>query len=249
METESKVVIVTGGSRGIGKAIVLAFSQQGTKVFFTYRKSEDKANEVETKAQETGAKVKGVKLDGTDFHKVKNFVDEIYNKEKRIDVLVNNAGIVQDALLVSMDMDDFKAVLDSNLFGTFNFIKCVVPYMVLERKGKIINISSVVGQRPGPGQINYSVSKACIDSLTKSLALELAHRNITVNAIAPGLASTDMGKGFIASTYMGKIISSIVPLRRLCNPEEIASLVIYLSSSKADYITGEVIRIDGGLRI
>ena len=238
-ELEGAVVLVTGGTRGIGRAIAESFKKAGATVYITGTNRE----KTEAVAQEIG--VNGVKMDVTDREEVKRVVDEIVEKEGKIDVLINNAGITRDTLFLRMKDEDWDAVINTNLNGVYNVTRAVVPVMVKKRKGVIINISSVVGFTGNVGQVNYSATKSALIGFTKSLAKELGGRNIRVVAVAPGYITTDMTKA-IPEKIKEELIKSI-PLRREGEPKEIAEVCLFLASNMASYITGTTIHVNGGL--
>ncbi|HHU05406.1 MAG TPA: 3-oxoacyl-[acyl-carrier-protein] reductase [Clostridiales bacterium] len=240
---KGKVAVVTGGSRGIGRAICERFAENGANVAFLYSGSAEKAEELKAKLLASGVKAEAYKCNVADFNEVSDTFKRIVADFGTVDILVNNAGITRDKLLLSMREQDFDEVLDVNLKGFFNTIKQVYPILAKKRAGKIINISSISGLIGNPGQANYSASKAGVIGLTKTVAKELASRGVCCNAIAPGFIKTDMTAAF---TGENRLVSSI-PLGRMGLPEEVASLALFLASPSSDYITGEVIRIDGGL--
>lgn len=240
-----KAAIVTGGSRGIGKAICLKLAHQGYLVYFTYVSQEDKAKEVCKEIEALGQRAFTFRLDVSDKNEVATFFKEHIKGKVFLSVLVNNAGITKDGLILRMGNEDWQRVIDVNLTGTFNFIQEASKIMVRQKFGRIINITSVVGISGNPGQANYCASKAGIIGLTKSVALELASRNITVNAVAPGFITTEMTQNLDEATkeaYLSKI-----PLKRFGTPEDVANLVAWLASDEAAYITGQVISVNGGL--
>ena len=238
-ELKDSVVLITGGTRGIGRAIAETFKKAGATVYITGTNRE----KTEAVAQEIG--VNGVKMDVTDREEVKKVVGEIAEKEGKIDVLINNAGITRDTLFLRMKDEDWDAVIDTNLNGVYNVTRAVVPLMVKKRKGVIINISSVVGFTGNVGQVNYSATKSALIGFTKSLAKELGGRNIRVVAVAPGYITTDMTKA-IPEKIKEELIKSI-PLRREGEPREIADVCLFLASNMASYITGTTIHVNGGL--
>jgi len=238
-ELKGKVVLVTGGTRGIGRAIAEGFKSLGSIVYITGTNEE----RTKTVAEEMG--VNGVKMDVTDREEVKRVVSEIIEKEERIDVLINNAGITRDTLFLRMKEEDWDAVIDTNLNGVYNVTRAVVPYMVKRRSGNIINISSVIGFTGNVGQVNYASTKSALVGFTKSLAKELGGRGIRVNCIAPGYITTDMTEK-IPEKIKQEILKSI-PLKREGKPEEVADVCIFLASDMASYITGTVIHVNGGL--
>ena len=242
---QNKKAIITGGTRGIGKAIVLEFAAQGCDVVFTYNSSADAAREIESKSDEFGVKLMGVQADAADFAEAEKTIKYTLDNLGGLDILVNNAGIAKDNLLLRMKEEDFDSVIRANLKSVFNYCKFAVKPMMGQRKGKIINISSVVALIGNAGQSNYVASKAGVIGFTKSLAREMASRNITVNAIAPGYVSTDMtGK---LNEKQREAVLSQVPLNRIANPEDIAKASVFLASDDSDYITGQVLAVDGGL--
>jgi 3-oxoacyl-[acyl-carrier protein] reductase len=240
---ERKTCIVTGSSRGIGKACILAFAREGCNVVVNYMRTypEDLVKILE----ENGTPFLAIKADVSKEEEAITLVKETVKTFGDISILVNNAGITKDNLILRMKAEDFKAVLDVNLTGAFNMIKASAPFMVKQKFGRIINISSVVGLRGNAGQVNYAASKAGLIGLTKSLAKELARRNITVNAVAPGYIRTDMTE--VLSDTVKDDIRASIPAMRLGNPEDIADAVIFLSGDKASYITGQVLAVDGGM--
>lgn len=245
--SERKTAIVTGASRGIGKAIALKLASKGINIVLNYRSSEEEASKVEEKVKEYGVEVIKVKADIRKMDEVQNLVNVAKDKFKVIDIMVNNAGITKDSLILRMKEEDFDSVVDVNMKGVFNCLKCITPIMVKQKSGKIINISSVVGLIGNAGQVNYAASKAGVIGMTKSLAKEIGSRGITVNAIAPGFIDTDMTEE-LSEKYKEELKKTI-PLRRLGNSEDVANLVEFLSSDKANYITGQIINVDGGMVI
>lgn len=240
---KGKVAVVTGGSRGIGKAVCKLFAANGADVALLYAGNEAKAQETVRELSEYGVKVSAYKCNVADFAQTKETFSKITEDFGTVDILVNNAGQTKDKLMLSMSDSDFGDIIDINLKGVFNTTKQVYRIFTKKKAGKIINVSSVSGLMGNPGQANYSASKAGVVGFTKSVAKELASRGITCNAIAPGFVSTDMTTAF---TENQKLIDTI-PMKRFAEPEEIAQLVLFLASDNANYITGEVIRIDGGL--
>jgi 3-oxoacyl-[acyl-carrier protein] reductase len=244
---KGSVAIVTGASRGIGKSIALNLAKQGINIAFNYRddSSSEAIDSLVKELQSYNVEALAVKCDVSDFDAVKSFIDEILNKFNKIDILINNAGITKDGLVIRMSESSFDDVLNVNLKGTFNMIRHVTPVMFKNKKGNIINISSVIGLIGNVGQANYAASKAGVIGLTKSVAREMALVNVNVNAICPGFIETQM-----TSTIPEKIKETMlanIPLKRLGNPEDIAGLVSFLISKDANYITGQVINVDGGL--
>jgi 3-oxoacyl-[acyl-carrier protein] reductase len=242
---QDKIVLVTGGSRGIGKAIVLALASEGAHVAFTYKSAAAAAEEVKKEIEAKGRRALAIQSDAKDFSAAAAVVDAVVKEFGRLDVLVNNAGITKDGLLMRMSEQDWDDVLNTNLKSAFNFSKAVCRQMMGQREGKIINISSISGVMGNAGQANYSAAKAGMLGLTKSLAKELASRNIQVNAIAPGFVDTDMTEKL--NPQQKEAITNLIPLKRTAKPEEIASVVVFFASSASSYITGQVLCVDGGI--
>lgn len=240
---KNKTAVVTGGARGIGRAVCLALAENGADVAFLYAGNDAAAKETEESLSALGVKAKAYKCDVSDFEAVAAVFKDIIEAFGTVDILVNNAGITKDKLMLSMKPEEFGAVIDTNLTGAYNTIKQVYQVMMRKKSGKIINVSSVSGLMGNAGQTNYSSSKAGLIGLTKSVAKELASRGICCNAVAPGFVDTDMTAAFKDN----KELCSAIPMKRFAAPEEIAQLVLFLASDNSNYITGEVIRIDGGL--
>jgi 3-oxoacyl-[acyl-carrier protein] reductase len=241
---ENKVVVVTGGCRGIGKAIVESFLAEGAFVWAWDYKLPDE-NEVFIENEEYRSRVRTVQVDVSSSESVNNATQKVLDESGRIDILVNNAGITRDNLLLRMTESDWDAVINTNLKGTFLCTKAILRSMMNQRYGRIINISSIVGEIGNAGQANYSASKAGVIGFTKSLAKEVASRNILVNAIAPGYVRTAMTEKL--SPEQKEAFLKNIPLRREAEPEDIARVVLFLASDDASYITGQVINVDGGL--
>ena len=244
---ENKIVLVTGAGRGIGASIAKRFASEGADVIVNYSGNDEAAQKTVDEITATGGQAQKYKCSVNDSESVKVMVDEIIKEFGRIDILVNNAGITKDGLMLRMTDDDFDRVIDVNLKGTFNCTKYVSKYMLKQKSGKIINISSVVGLSGNAGQVNYSASKAGIIGITKSAAKELSSRGITVNAVAPGYVDTDMTK-VLSDNIRNEILKNI-PLQRMGNVEDISNCVAFLASEDASYITGQVISVDGGMHI
>ena len=242
---KDKNIIVTGATRGIGKEIALTLAQNGANIAINYRNYNEEVEELINSIKEFGVDAIAVKCDVSKSDEVDNFISEVKNHFSSIDVLVNNAGITKDGLLLRMKDEDFNSVLDVNLKGTFNTTKSISPIMIKQKHGKIINISSVVGIVGNAGQCNYAASKAGVIGFSKSVARELASRNINVNVVAPGYIDTDMTKS-LPDKVKDEILKSI-PMKKMGNPKEVANLVLFLSSCLSDYITGQVINVDGGM--
>ena len=243
---ENKVAIVTGGSRGIGEAIVLKLAENGAHVAFSYVSSDEKANALQEKLQSFGVKAKAYKSNAADFSDCEKMVNDVIKEFGTVDILVNNAGISKDNLLLRMSPEQWDEVMATNLKSVFNMTKQVIRPMMKARKGSIINMSSIIGMRGNAGQSSYAASKAGIIGFTKSIAAELGSRNIRCNAIAPGFVETDMThylkEGEAAKTFLDKI-----PLGRFGSAEEIANVTLFLASDLSSYITAQVISVCGGL--
>ena len=242
---EGKSCLVTGGSRGIGKAIALKLAELGADVAITYARSADAANEVKAEIEAKGRKAKAIQADAVDFAEAEAVVNELVTDWGKIDVLVNNAGITKDNLILRMAEDQWDDVITTNLKSIFNYSKVVARPMMKNRGGSIINISSVVGISGNSGQSNYAASKAGIIGFTKSYAKELASRNIRANVVAPGYITTDMTDSLGDQVLEG--IKAATPLGRAGSPDEIADAVAFLASDMSSYITGETLRVDGGM--
>lgn len=240
----NKVAFITGGTRGIGKEIAKTLAKQGYDIAINYRKDENN-DLIKKEIEKENVECLFVKGDVSNFDETKNMVNKIIEKFGKIDVLVNNAGITKDMLLIRMKKEDFESVIDINLVGTFNITKNVIPYMIKQRSGRIINLSSVVGISGNAGQTNYSASKAGIIGFTKSLAKEVANRNILVNAVAPGFIETKMTE--ILKDDVKEKICKTIPLNRMGKAKDVANVVKFLSSDDSLYITGQVINVDGGM--
>ena len=242
---EGKTAIITGGSRGIGKAIVEIFVKQGANVAFTYSSSSDAAKAIENKLSTKNVKVKSYKSDASNFEEAQLLTASVLEEFGSIDILVNNAGITKDNLLMRMSEEDFDRVIQVNLKSVFNMTKAVQRTMLKQRKGSIINMSSVIGVKGNAGQSNYAASKAGIIGFTKSMAIELGSRNIRSNAIAPGFIVTEMTEELGEETI--KQYFDAIPLKRGGSPEEIANTCVFLGSDMSSYLTGQVLHVDGGM--
>ena len=240
-----KTAVVTGASRGIGKAIALKLAREGADVAIIYCGSEEKANLVKQDILGLGVRCESYRCDVSDYAESETVVKQIIDEFGGIDILVNNAGVTRDKLVLQMTEEDFDSVLDVNLKGAFNMIKHCYRNFMKKKYGKIINLSSVSGIIGNPGQGNYSSSKAGVIGLTKTVAKELAGRNVCCNAIAPGFIETDMTEAFKEN----EAVINNIPMKKMGSPEDVANLAAFLADSASDYITGEVIRVDGGLAI
>jgi 3-oxoacyl-[acyl-carrier protein] reductase len=245
--SENRVALVTGGARGIGRSITVELAKSGIDVAFTYRSSGQLVESLITELNAMGRKSLPIEADATSTSSAQKVVERVVAEFKRLDILVNNAGITKDNLLMRMTEADWDAVITTNLKSVFNYTKAASRTMMGQRYGRIINISSVVGIIGNAGQSNYSASKAGIIGFTKSIAKELASRNILVNAVAPGYIDTDMTSAL--TEEQKKAVSDTIPLKRVAKPEEVARVVRFLASPDADYITGQVISVDGGMSI
>ena len=244
---KGRVAVVTGGSRGIGKAVAVAMAKNGADVAVIYSGRDAAAAETVKEIQSLGVKSKEYKCDVSDFSKSGETVKQIISDFGSVDILVNNAGITRDKLILQMKEEDFDTVMNVNLKGAFNMIKHVFSPMMKKRSGSIINISSISGLMGNPGQANYSSAKAGMIGLTKTVAKEIASRKVRCNAIAPGFIATDMTEELPEKVKEAAVTS--IPMGRMGEPEDIANLAVFLASDLAGYITGEVIKIDGGLYI
>jgi len=242
---KNKVALVTGASRGIGRAIALTLAGYGAIVVVNYCGSKEKADEIVNQIKENGGTAIAYQADVADFETVKTMFADITKEYGRIDILVNNAGITKDNLILKMSEEEFDAVINTNLKGVFNCLKQASRIMLKQKEGRIINISSISGVVGNPGQANYCAAKAGVIGITKSLAKELGSRGITVNAVAPGYINTDMTA--VLKDDLKEKVTELIPLKRLGEVEDIAETVAFLASDKASYITGQTIQVDGGL--
>ena len=240
-----KVAMITGATRGIGKQIALTLANEGYNIVLNYRTKNDELIQAKNEIESKNVKCLTVQGDVTNFEDCKQMIESAIKEFGKIDVLINNAGITKDMLLARMKEEDFKQVIDVNLVGTFNMTKNVISYMMKARNGRIINISSVVGIAGNAGQTNYSASKAGIIGFTKSLAKEVASRNILVNAVAPGFIETNMTD--VLKQEVKDEIAKNIPLKRMGTPQDVANVVKFLASEDSSYITGQVISVDGGM--
>ncbi len=241
----NKVALITGGTRGIGKEIAYTLAEENYDIIINYRTENEELMKLKKEIEQKRVRCLLLKGDVSNFEDCKKLVEEAINRMNHIDVLVNNAGITKDVLLMRMKPEDFNEVINVNLIGTFNMTKNVINYMMKERKGRIINVSSVVGISGNAGQTNYAASKAGIIGFTKSLAKEVASRNILVNAIAPGFIQTDMTN--ILKENVKDEIAKTIPLKRMGTAKDVANVVKFLVSEDSSYITGQVIQVDGGM--
>ena len=242
---KGKSAIITGSSRGIGKAIAIKFAKEGANIVINYRNNEEDALKVKEELEQLGVKTLIVKADISDLKQAENLIKQAKKEFGQVDILINNAGITKDNLIIRMKESEFDQVIKINLKGAFNCLKAVTPIMLKQRSGKIVNMSSVVGVIGNPGQVNYCASKAGLIGMTKSLAREIGVRGINVNAIAPGFIDTDMTR--VLTEEQKKNILSQIPLNKFGNIEDIANTALFLASENSNYITGQVIHIDGGM--
>lgn len=242
---KGKNAIITGASRGIGREIALTLAENGANIVINYRNYNNEIEVLVKDIEAKGVKIVTVKCDVSNFEEVENLISEAKEKLGSIDILVNNAGITKDGLLMRMKQEDFESVLDVNLKGVFNTTKLITPIMMKQRTGKIINISSVVGLVGNAGQCNYAASKAGVIGFSKSIARELAPRGVNINVVAPGYIDTDMTNGL--SDKVKESILQTIPMKKMGSTKDVANLVLFLSSGLSDYITGQVINVDGGM--
>jgi 3-oxoacyl-[acyl-carrier protein] reductase len=249
MLLKDQVALVTGGSRGIGRAIVKAFAQAGAKVAFVFRGNQEAADSLVKEISEAGGTILAIQGDVADPTTPAKAIDAITQAwGGRLDILVNNAGVIRDMLFVRMSEEDWRTVMSTNLDGAFRFCRAAADLMVFkQRSGRIINVSSIAADHVNKGQTNYAASKGALNALTRCLALEVAGRGVTVNAIAPGFIETDMSEA--VRNKAGDVIRKMIPVRRLGKPEDIAHLAVFLASPAASYITGQVLTVDGGLSL
>jgi 3-oxoacyl-[acyl-carrier protein] reductase len=242
-----KVALVTGGSRGIGRAIVETLAADGADVVFVYRGAKEAADAVVADSASRGWKVCAEQGDVRDAAQCEALVEKVVNRHGTIDILVNNAGVVRDGLLAMLSADDVREVIETNLVGTMTMSRAVVPIMISRRSGSIVNLSSVAASKGGRGQSNYAASKGGIEAFTRSLAVELASRRIRVNAVAPGVIETEMSQA--VRDLAGDQVLARILLKRYGQPQEVANAVWFLASQLAGYVTGEVLHVDGGFKM
>ena len=247
MRFEGKTAIVTGGSRGIGRACVARLAAEGAKVALIYHNNRQAADALLAELNSAPDEIRALQADVRDLKRAHEIVDALFDEWGQIDILVNSAGIVHDGLLGAMTADQWREVIDTNLGGTFNYCHAVTQPMMMKRRGSIVNLSSTAAEFAARGQVNYAASKGGINGLTRALAKELAPRNVRVNAIAPGMIETDMSQ--VIRGIAGDQIQKMIPLRRIGRPEEIAAVAAFLAGEEAAYLTGQVLRVDGGLSL
>jgi len=247
MRFEGKTAIVTGGSRGIGRACAARLAREGARVAAVYRSNREAADSLVAELADAPGEIRPEQADVCDYKRAHELVDQLVEEWEKIDVLVNSAGIVQDGLLGMMTPEQWQKVIDTNLGGTFNYCHAVTQPMMMARSGAIVNLSSTAAEFAARGQVNYAASKGGIDGLTRGLAKELAQRKIRVNGVAPGMIETDMSQ--VVRGVAGDQIKKVVPLKRIGQADEIAAVVAFLASDEASYLTGQVVRVDGGLSL
>ena len=247
MSLEGRVALVTGGSRGIGRAVVEALAHDGARVAFVYNSNVAAADEVVAAVTATGRECIAIQADVASKTSADRIIADVVERWGSIDILVNNAGIIRDGLLAMMDESDWQDVITTNLNSVFNFCQAVTRQMMSQRYGRIINMSSVAATVANPGQANYAASKGGVEGFTRCIATELARRGITANAVAPGFIETDMTEAVVSAA--GKEIKKKIPARRLGLPEDIANAVLFLAQESSSYITGQTLTVDGGLTL
>jgi 3-oxoacyl-[acyl-carrier protein] reductase len=247
MKVSDRVALVTGGSRGIGKAIVEALAKGGAKVAFVYQSNQEAADKLISELTASGSEVYAIRADVSKKAEADAAIENVIAKWGRLDILVNNAGIIRDKLILAMAPEEWQQVIDTNLTSVFNFCQSAIRPMMSNRYGRIINMSSVAADFSNPGQANYAASKAGIEGFSRCLATEYAKRGITVNCVAPGFIETDMTIAVVNAA--GDKVKSAIPVKRLGRPDDISNAVLFLASDESSYITGQVLKVDGGLTL
>ena len=247
MRLGGKVALVTGGSRGIGRSIVETLAREGARVAFVYRSNQEAADRLVKELADAGHEVTAFSADVAQAGAADEIVGQVLERFEKIDILVNNAGIIRDGLLATMDFDQWRSVIETNLHSVYHFCHAVTRPMMSARYGRIVNMSSVAAQVANPGQANYAASKGGVEGFTRCLATELARRNVTVNAVAPGFIETDMTEA--VRNAAGEQITKRIPMRRIGQPQDVANAVLFLASDEAAYITGQVLTVDGGITL
>jgi len=247
MRFEGKTAVVTGGSRGIGRACVVRLVAEGAKVAVVYRSNQEAAEELAAELKDAPGEAHLFQADVRDADRAGQLINQLFDDWGQLDILVNSAGIVQDGLMGAMTRQQWQDVIETNLGGTYNYCHAVTQPMMMQRRGSIVNLSSTAAEFAARGQVNYAASKGGIDGLTRALAKELAPRKVRVNAVAPGMIETDMSQ--VVRGVAGDQIKGIIPLKRIGKPEEVAHAVAFLAGDEAAYVTGQVLRVDGGLSL
>ncbi|HAD60656.1 MAG TPA: 3-oxoacyl-[acyl-carrier-protein] reductase [Planctomycetaceae bacterium] len=247
MSLEGRVALVTGGSRGIGRAIVEALAKDGAKTAFIYNSNSDAANATVEAMKADGYEVKAIQADVRSKESADKVISDLAEEWGSVDILVNNAGIIRDGLLATMEPDQWQDVIDTNLTSVYNFCQAVTRQMMGQRYGRIINMSSVAADVSNPGQANYAASKGGVEGFTRCIATELARRGVTCNAVAPGFIETDMTTAVVE--LAGKEIKKKIPVRRLGQPDDIANAVLFFAQESSSYVTGQILKVDGGLTL
>jgi 3-oxoacyl-[acyl-carrier protein] reductase len=247
MRLKDQIALVTGGSRGIGRAVVKAFAAEGARVAVVYRGSKEAADQLVQEVAQAGGTAKAYQCDVADAASVKACVEQVQKDLGPVNILVNNAGVIADGLFVRMEAEDWDKVMKTNLGGVFNFCHELAFPMMQKRAGRIINVSSVAATHVNPGQANYAASKGAVNSFTRALAVELAGRGVTVNAIAPGFIETDMSAA--VRNKAGDLIKKFIPMKRIGTPEDVAKVALFLAGPDSGYVTGQVLTVDGGLSL
>jgi 3-oxoacyl-[acyl-carrier protein] reductase len=248
MRLKDQAALVTGGSRGIGRAIVKALAAEGARTAFVYHGNAAAAESLVAEVTAAGGRLLALQADVARAEEAERCVERVQKEWGRFDILVNNAGIIRDDLFVRMEPEAWQAVLQTNLGGTYNFCRAVAYMMMKQRRGRIINISSVAAEHVNQGQTNYAASKGAINAFTRALAVELAPRGVTVNAVAPGFIATDMSEA-VRNKAGDLIEKKFIPMRRLGQPEDVARVVVFLASDDSAYVTGQILTVDGGLSL
>lgn len=247
MLLKDQVALVTGGSRGIGRAIVKALASEGARVAFVYRGSKPAAESLSAEVAREGGSALPLQADVANLEEAQQCAERTEKEFGRLDILVNNAGIIHDDLFIRLEPEAWQDVLRTNLGGTYNFCRAVAYTLMKQRRGRIINISSIAADHANPGQSNYAASKGAINAFTRALAVELASRNVTVNAVAPGFVETDMSEA--VRNKAGDVIKKMIPMRRLGQPQDVARVVVFLAGPDSAYMTGQILVVDGGLSL